>query len=282
MATLHMTRGLPGSGKSTWARTQTAESNGQTVDVTKDELRNLPDAPEGRKRERWVCDQRDLIAAAALAAGKDVIVHDTNFNPVHEAKLRQIAREASADFTVVDFTHVPVDECVRRDLLRENPVGADVIRGMWQQYLYTPPQPDKGGLLRTVIVDIDGTIARMNGRRPFDWARVGTDLPVSHVIELVKGLAATGTTIVYMSGRDGSCREATQEWLDVHVAVPGMLLMRPAGDTRKDSLVKAELFREHLVATHSVQFVLDDRDQVVSMWRTELGLPCLQVDYGMF
>jgi hypothetical protein len=28
--------------------------------------------------------------------------------------------------------------------------------------------------------------------------------------------------------------------------------------------------------------VIDDRNQVVDMWRMELGLVCLQVDYGDF
>lgn len=31
-----------------------------------------------------------------------------------------------------------------------------------------------------------------------------------------------------------------------------------------------------------VEFILDDRNQVVDLWRNELNLPCLQVYYGDF
>jgi len=40
---------------------------------------------------------------------------------------------------------------------------------------------------------------------------------------------------------------------------------------------------ERLVpGTYDVLLVLDDRNQVVDMWRKELGLTCFQVDYGDF
>lgn len=59
------------------------------------------------------------------------------------------------------------------------------------------------------------------------------------------------------------------------------LHMRKTGDTRRDSTVKRELYERHL-AHRDVLCVLDDRDQVVRMWREELGLTCLQVAYGDF
>jgi hypothetical protein len=58
--------------------------------------------------------------------------------------------------------------------------------------------------------------------------------------------------------------------------------MRPEGDNRKDSIVKRELFDTHVRNKFYIDFVLDDRDQVVDMWRNDLGLTCLQVDWGDF
>ncbi|MGH7203736.1 MAG: AAA family ATPase, partial [Candidatus Levyibacteriota bacterium] len=53
-------------------------------------------------------------------------------------------------------------------------------------------------------------------------------------------------------------------------------------DFRKDAVVKKELYETHISGKYEVLFVLDDRDQVVEMWRKDLGLPCFQVDYGNF
>jgi hypothetical protein len=85
-----------------------------------------------------------------------------------------------------------------------------------------------------------------------------------------------------MSGRTDACREATEEWLRVHVGVPWEALhMRPAGDMRKDSVVKRELFDRHVRDHYDVRRVYDDRSQVVEAWRS-IGLTCLQVADGDF
>jgi hypothetical protein len=57
--------------------------------------------------------------------------------------------------------------------------------------------------------------------------------------------------------------------------------MRPAGDMRKDAIVKRELFDRHVRDRYDVTCILDDRSQVVDMWRS-LGLTCLQVAPGEF
>tara|TARA_R110002020_G_scaffold227539_13_gene438195 strand:+ start:10087 stop:10632 length:546 start_codon:yes stop_codon:yes gene_type:complete len=59
------------------------------------------------------------------------------------------------------------------------------------------------------------------------------------------------------------------------------LYMREEGDNRKDSIVKREMYEEYIKPHYNVKLVLDDRNQVVDMWR-ELGLPCWQVAAGNF
>ena len=284
MPILYMTVGLPASGKSTAAFKMVEESNGSVVEVTKDALRKLPLAPESfSKRERWVVAQRDLRVVDALSSGKSIVVHDTNFNPLHREKLEGLARANAASFEVLDFTDVPVTECIRRDALRPDSVGETVIWKMWQKYVYVAPTCQVSeNLPSAVIVDIDGTLAKMSNRRPFDWHKVGNDEPVKHVVDLVKDLHAAGTTILYVSGRDGVCKVSTQQWLDDNVAVPGLLFMRPINDFRKDSIVKEEIYVNSIKDRYNIRFVLDDRDQVVHMWRTIARVPVLQVDYGKF
>lgn len=136
----------------------------------------------------------------------------------------------------------------------------------------------------TVLVDIDGTVALKGDRDPFDWGRVGEDAPNGPVIATVLALHSYGFRIVFMSGRVEECRAQTARWIaenlwskyEPHPQGHDALLMRANGDYRKDSVVKRELFDAHVRNSYYVLLVLDDRDQVVEMWR-EIGLTVFQV-----
>lgn len=140
---------------------------------------------------------------------------------------------------------------------------------------------------KVFLVDIDGTVALRDEdspkcRGPFDWRRVGEDIPNEPVIAVVRAIAAAGHPIIYMSGRSEECRAATSVWIAEHVRVPGVaLLMRPRGDSRPDDVVKRLLYRRMIKPNYEVVAVLDDRDRVVRMWR-DLGLTVLQVAEGDF
>ena len=76
--------------------------------------------------------------------------------------------------------------------------------------------------------------------------------------------------------------EQTIKWLTKYKIPYHDLLMRKTKDGRKDSVIKKEIVDEHIKGKYFVRFVLDDRDQVVDMWRKEMGYACLQVNYGDF
>lgn len=86
-----------------------------------------------------------------------------------------------------------------------------------------------------------------------------------------------------MTGRPEAYRDATTRWLTLHVGLRfgANLLMRKDGDYRQDYVVKAELFDAHVRDEYDVLCALDDRDQVVGLWRA-MGLRCLQVRAGSF
>ena len=137
-------------------------------------------------------------------------------------------------------------------------------------------------LPKAIIVDIDGTLAKMNGRGSFEWMRVGEDLvnePIRHIVNLYKG---AGHRIILFSGRDSVCREVTKKWLQDNFIKWDYLYMRPEGNNEKDAIIKRRLFDDHVDGLFEILFVLDDRNQVVDMWRKDLGLTCLQVNYGDF
>jgi predicted kinase len=306
MSKLIITRGLPGSGKSTFARAWVAEDPAHRAEVNRDQLRKmLHDGTflAGREgTEPAVTAARDAAIEALLRLGVDVVCSDTNLPQRVARGLRNLADAAGAEFEVQDFTNVPWDVCVERDQGRGSEgVGADVIMGMHARFLagatFPLPIPERAekdapaarpyvpkiGAPAAVLVDIDGTIALMGDRSPYDWDRVGEDKPNEKVVELVRWLdTREEMQVIFLSGRDGSCEDDTVDWLMGVGGFEGALLfMRAEGDTRKDSVVKLELFDKHIRDNYDVRFVLDDRDQVVKMWRS-LGLTCFQVAEGDF
>ncbi|GIG60923.1 hypothetical protein Lfu02_52950 [Longispora fulva] len=293
--TLTVTRGLPASGKSTWARTADG------VRVNRDDLRRMLHG--SHLGTGWAEKQVTVAQKAAveglLRAGTSVICDDTNLRSRVVREFAELAAACGAGFVVRDFTDVDVAECVRRDAGRDTSeqVGEYVIRSMYERYLAGKKLPlavpevsvdaerpylAPAGGADIILVDIDGTVALMGDRSPYDWARVGIDLPNRPVIAAVRAMHAAGHGIVYCSGRDEACRAETEAWLDKYVGLPSLgLFMRPAGDQRKDSIVKKEIFNREIRDKYQVACVFDDRMQVVRMWRS-LGLTVMQVAEGNF
>jgi predicted kinase len=310
MPTLTITRGLPASGKTTWAREQRRTVAFRAARINRDDLRaTMHDGFSGAAwAERQVTLAQHAAIAALLRSGVDVICDDTNLRSRVVRDLADLAADCNADFVVQDFTDVPVAVCIERDRLRspDDRVGEQIIRDMYQRYLADRPTPlpipaatprsagapDDGhspviyrprpGLPEAILVDIDGTVALLDGRDPWDMRRVGDDRPNRAVITAVRAMHAFGHQIVYCTGRTGNGRTATETWLKRHVDVPyEALFMRRTGDTRRDSVVKAEIFEREIRHRFHITGVFDDRAQVVRMWRS-LGLTVFQVADGDF
>jgi hypothetical protein len=139
-----------------------------------------------------------------------------------------------------------------------------------------------------VIVDVDGTVALRplteGARGPYDWARVGEDVPNVPVIELLQCLRNEWwqTDFIVVSGRSDICREETGEWIMLHGVPCDYLHMRERGDNRPDVEVKAEIYLREIKPYYRVRCVFDDRNAVVEMWRYQFGLTVMQVAEGNF
>ena len=133
-----------------------------------------------------------------------------------------------------------------------------------------------------IICDLDGTLAIKGDRDIFDYSKVGLDKLNKPINKIIRLFFDDGFIVYLMSGRENSCRELTVNWLFKNDVCYDLLLMRNTGDFRPDNVVKKELFETLIKDRFDVCFVLDDRNKVVDMWRKELNLLCLQVNYGDF
>jgi predicted kinase len=278
-------RGLPASGKSTAAKKLLDENPGRYKRINKDDLRAMLDNSHfSGGNEKFVLKVRDMLILQALEAGKHVIIDDTNINPKHVQRITDLVK-GHAEVELVDFMHVDVETCIARDLTRPNSVGERVIRRMWKEYQgFNPSKIQQNPELpRAILCDLDGTLCLLNGRSPYDASTCEHDILNQPVADIITRFQATGHKIIFLSGREDQYREPTERFLRKHLGeeFPYLLLMRKTADKRKDAIVKQEILEREILPCWYVDFVLDDRNQVVDMWRG-LGLTCLQVDYGDF
>lgn len=281
-----MLKGLPASGKSTYARIliEDAKPDNQWKRVNKDDLRAMIDAGQwSKENESFVKGTQTDIVISCLTKGISVVVDDTNF--AYEDKWKEIAEAYGADFEVKYFDTMP-SVCIERDLQRgDKMVGKKVIMDMYTKYVLPNVKKPEfiEGLDPVYICDIDGTVAIMNGRGPYEWKKVGNDKPNIDVLEIINALKTRSTDIIFVSGRDEICREETMDWLLKYTPKRKAikLFMRPIGDHRKDVEIKREIYQREIEGKYNVLGVFDDRDQVIELWRS-LGLTTLQVNYGAF
>lgn len=285
MSNIIFTRGIQGSGKSTWAK-EFCDKNIDWVRISRDDIRNMRGKYWIPKDEPIITQMEDRLIITALKTGKRVIVDAMNLDKGKAlARVNKWSDELGHPlvFEFKDFTGVPLETCIERDLKRPNSIGEKVIRDTWERHLAPEPvvYSEDSSLPRAIICDIDGTLTKMSKRSPYDWHKVRNDELKYQVAEVLSRFASTHR-IILMTGRDGCALHDTVIWLDDHSIHYDELYIRPAGNSEKDSIIKKRLFEDNIRGKLYVDFVLDDRNQVVDMWRKELGLMCLQVNYGDF
>jgi hypothetical protein len=166
---------------------------------------------------------------------------------------------------------------------------------------------------KTVIFDLDGTLANIDVRRDksmkpngkLDWDIFAApdsiknwDTPNEPVIKMAQMFHQDGFKIVIFSGRNDRGFDATDAWLTWWDVPFDLLVMRP--DKFKDKswpiangnpatpdmrFMPDEILKKKMLDTFvdidDVFLVVDDRDKVVKMWR-DLGLNTFQVAPGDF
>ena len=303
MSKLIMMKGLPRSGKSTWAKDFVVKS-GNAVIVSRDVLREMLHNGKwtGRNEKVTMAAQKALVEHL-LQTVQTVIVDDTNLGDYHLARWQGVAKEMGATFEVHHESESDLPTLIARDLKSETPRGENVITGMAMANGYVSFAPDS-----VVLCDLDGTLCDITHRRHLvvdpanrDWNKFFELTPHDSIREITKEMLLkfkeAGKTIIFVSARPEKCRADTEAWLDKHFFYNGnthspdmyhpsvtsvpyfTLIMRPDADTRDDTIVKKEILDKYLNLLW-IHAVIDDRPKVVRMWK-EHGLNVIDVGEGV-
>tara|TARA_R110000850_G_scaffold146777_2_gene268883 strand:- start:523 stop:1452 length:930 start_codon:yes stop_codon:yes gene_type:complete len=304
---LVVTLGVSASGKTTYAE---GLNQVEWLNVNRDDIRKSIYESENDNTfhwDKWDWDREDEVTAEqeklvilAKEQSMSVIISDTNLSTKAQKKWSGMAQSLGFELEYKVF-HVTLDEAIKRDDNRLMKVGEHIIRRQYKGYqdncksfildyfeaLLESKWEDNFPNARPVLSDIDGTLAEMGkgtewGRDPFDWHKVGNDLPRKNVIKALEYFNKD-YVVLFLSGRDSCCYDETKLWLQDNVNVCNhSLYMRKHKDSRKDWLVKLELLVEMCQHGYGKPLIVfDDRNQVVETLRY-IGLEVFQVAEGNF
>lgn len=293
--------GLPGSGKTSYAKQLLTEGNWSRINY--DDLRHAdPNWVFTPKAEEAIQAFAMTEAVLALSSGKSVVVDNCNLTTKARAKWFDMAKKYGVEYTT-QVIGTSLEECIARDNHRTGKarVGRPVIERMalYSRLIHFPT--DK----KLVLVDIDGTLADCEHRKHHistvcsecygegakryypdfeimdcpvcqgtgkvkkDWDAFYKDVSNDPVIKTIAqwvDLLKPEYHVCLVSGRPiDKAGDQTIAWLEKYDIRYDHIFMRNGGDHRPDFLVKQDILN-HL-PKEKIAFVIDDRPQVIRMWR---------------
>lgn len=291
--------GLPASGKTTWSLEQ-LKKNPNTIRVNRDDMR-LMLRNQHRcepKVEEIINDTFKKLIMTSLVRKMDVIIDNTNLKASRINDIVELVKyDADVRFMVFDIS---LKKCIERDAQRtDKTVGEQYIKKAykeWQKLIDSYPFQNipkhrvgdrprieyvrDESLPEGVIFDIDGTIAQISNRDPYDYDKVDLDDVNHFVVEHIEFHRSKGRKIILLSGRDSVSRKLTEQWLEFYGIHYDVLIMREKDDPGRDAIVKKNLYLDYVKDKYSIVCVYDDRIQVLEAWQ-ELGLFTFCVNQGL-
>ena len=256
-------------------------------------------------REGLVSDIKKRAAQYAMYRNYDIVVDNMNLNPkevkfwedlvwTHNEIVGNNELKNEYDLYEIEFKDffISVEECVRRDAMRPNPIGEKVIRDTWKRYKHFIQTTEVErhvdnmrrytGKPKCIVIDMDSTMCFNTTKRPWfgDGAAEGmiNDVPNTGVCEMIRQLQDYYDIIV-ATGRDTSQEEVTKQWLAKQGINPDEFYFRTKGDFRKGVVVKKEQI-EAILEKYDIVAIFDDCEPIVDMYR-EMGLTVLQPNKGL-
>ena len=297
---LILTRGIQGSGKSTWAKAWVAEDPEHRIRINWDDLRNMFGVYWIPNREPLLADITLRAVEEAMSRGYDIVIDNMNLNPKTVRYWEGVVETNNNTNAVSHFMYeikfkdffIPLEECIRRDAMRPNPMGEKAIRDTWRRYKHFIQTSEVERLVenlrpytnkpKCIVVDMDSTMCFNVTKRPWygEGAAEGmiNDVPNQGVVDLVKVLQNTYPIIV-VTGRDTSQAKVTKQWLANQGIAPEEFYFRTEGDYRKGVEVKTELINQ-VLDKYDIVTVFEDCEPIVKAFRT-MGLTVLQPNNGL-
>ena len=300
MKKLILTRGIQGSGKSTWARQWVEEDPEHRIRINWDDLRNMFGVYWIPSREPLLADITLRAVEEAMSRGYDIVIDNMNLNSTTVKYWEGVVETNNNTNAVSHFMYeiefkdffIPLEECIRRDAMRPNPIGEKVIRETWKRYKHFIQTTEVErhvdnmrrytGKPKCIVIDMDSTMCFNVTKRPWfgEGAAEGmiNDVPNTGVCEMIRQLQDY-YDIVVATGRDTSQEEVTKQWLAKQGINPDEFYFRTNGDFRKGVVVKKEQI-EKILETYDIVSIFEDCEPIVQMYR-EMGLTVLQPNKGL-
>lgn len=251
----------------------------------------------------------------AVSMGLDIVVDRMNFDKKQRARYLDIAKKAGYSTEII-VIHESLKTCMERIQKRENhetikdaATGRKVLHFFFTRYERpTPDEADRvefryppGDKPSAIVCDLDGTLCDIEHRRHFvrregkkDWKSFFNGISEDKVNEWCADILDSMISkykIVYASGRGDEYETQTREWLKRKGLMEFQkrngdwqeidLFMRQRGDSRQDYIVKEIILDFEILTRYTPYFFIDDRKQVVDMWRRR-GYTVLHCDEGSF
>lgn len=295
---LILCRGIQGSGKSTFARAWVEEDPEHRIRINNDDIRNMLGKYWVTSRESLVSSIKKNMAEEAINRGYNIVVDNMNLNPKEILFWKDMVKMANMDpdgyqyeIEFKDF-FIPLEECIRRDAMRPNPIGEKVIRETWKRYKhfiqttevekYVDNLRKYTGKPKCIVIDMDSTMCFNTTKRPWfgEGAAEGmiNDVPNTGMCDIVRQLQEQYLVVV-ATGRDTTQEEVTKQWLSKQGINVDEFYFRTNKDYRKGVVVKKEQI-EAILEKYDIVAIFDDCEPIVDMYR-EMGLTVLQPNKGL-
>lgn len=142
MPKIILCRGIQGSGKTTWAKKWAEEDPEHRVRWNNDDFRRMLGKYWVPKREVIISSTELHFIDEAMCRGYDIVIDNMNLNPKYYEFIKKIIEDFNYMVTdseqyileFKDFFDVSLEECIKRDSKRSNPVGEEVIKTTYEKY----------------------------------------------------------------------------------------------------------------------------------------------------
>jgi predicted kinase len=290
-----LTRGLPGSGKSTWAKQWVTQAPGR-VRVNRDDIREELFGKEyhgnqKKEAEEKVTQVEHTRIIRALKEGKSVVSDNMHVNPRFLKAFYRMADQAGVKLGHRDFP-ITIEEAIRRNHNRDRQVPDDIIRKIAREHLgpngefhyfdgdYTPRPfvaPAVPGQM-ALGFDLDGSLSDTRNithfvkrpkHRDFDsFHRHSFFTPANpEVLQILKDAQDNGFAILITTARSEKYREVSEQWLNNLGITPDNMFMRPNDDMRPDYEVKNDMYNEKIKPHYDLVRMVDDNIQAIDAWK---------------